>query len=241
MKTYRIYFILFFALLYALFGNVILLSQQPYSCLPGWNPQNNTEWFQSFKFPIDIKNIGVIGSVDFYWRDVNHPSQWEFFIDWSTLSNKNEALSEKALKEIIELYIITSFHQACPSLPVIDTWTRTYSFYYTSKCTYVKTSILKMNHDNTGVCCDDENDDPSLVSHQGSWFQLYQTKESCGTKCCRKDYTISCIERNGVMVTEVDPVVTTTSISECNGTVVPKCTDSSLPPIPDPVCTSGCD
>ncbi|GEM_PF-7030673 len=70
------------------------------------------------------------------------------------------------------------------------------------------------------------------LNKDGKWTKLPNLIERNGKT--------DSMNSNGVMESEVDPVITTFTILDCNGTVQ-KCNDPSLPPIPNPVCTGNCD
>lgn len=222
-----------------------LLGQQS-NCIPNYNPsewQNDTETLQG--------SLGLIGSVNFEKRVSG--TNIDIHIDWSTLTNASTGLSENAVKELLE-YNIARKSINC-NHNTTQEFERTVTFYYTTKCTYEKVSIVKLDHDNKVVCCDDpaELQEDTKIYWYNSWYHVHKTIEECGTfQCCRKVYTVRCklvaYEFQGqtyyIGETEIDPQVTKFVVTQCQGSgvycPVPPAPLPPLPPRPSAECKSGC-
>lgn len=220
------------------------LFSQNFNCIPNYIPgqwQNQVEQIQD-------NTLGLIGSVSYEKRGTG--SNIDVAIDWNSLLHANPALSIDAVKQLIEYNIARKLID-CP-LYLTEEYTKTVSFYYTTKCTYEKVSIMKLDHNNFAECCDDPTINPleGKYTYNNEWFEKIVTIEDCGTvQCCKKVYTVRCklveYDFQGQLYyygeTEVDPLVQKFVITPCtdpnSGLLVCPNPPVWLPPTE---CTGGC-
>ncbi len=101
-----------------------------------------------------------------------------------------------------------------------------------------------MKHGNAGICCCDPEKNFNHLFYNNEWFEIYKTKENCGTfKCCKKAYTITCTLINGTYQAVFNPVIAKYTITDCAASSgLPNCSGvSGLPPVPPPNCQGNCD
>src|SRR5690606_247434 len=106
--------------------------------------------------------FGNIGSVDYLSR-TNGSGIIEISIDWTTLTNKMVGLSDKAIQEIVEYEILSSF-APCPGYPGYygQTIDAQIAIVYKTKC-YVNTKCaFKLDVNQEIECCDDPEINPDI-------------------------------------------------------------------------------
>ena len=154
---------------------------------------------------------------------------YEIRINWSTLTNISEFLSDSTMMKILEVKAVKS------SIPQIDKYTGKVRVYYEKECKAKIRSIIRVDQ-SAEVCCPEgmnvlEKIYTRMINGQTYSFVDVSQYLSCGTKCCYREYNVTCNYDDvyNFFVYDVS-VPTTYSVNSCSTmSSYVDCLDPNLP------------
>jgi hypothetical protein len=193
----RIRNLIAFAALVILFSTMIINRVIAQNCPPGY-PSWEKEEFKGIiydYYPLTGKSAG---SIEFYHFQ-NQDGSYDVKIDWGFLLNSTEGywnLTNEELKGLAYLGAISYLLNDCQKGN-----TKVINFYEIEECTVNHNCYLRAKQQQTVYCTDNlwPGPDPQTFLHQGEQLWLILWYESCGVKCCKKTFTVTCgdeIDRN---------------------------------------------
>jgi len=159
---------------------------------------------------------GPGGSVQFYYRQISsNPNIFQVKMDWSTLVNSSDFITNSVLKKLLEVAAVMSI---IPRTPYNETYIYVY---FVKECKATVKAVIELEKDAEVVCSD-----PGVTYCQEwysklqnginhSFYNIYQIVV-CGYKCCARRYKCTVLYDN-LKYTYVPSIqeVTTITISDC--------------------------
>ncbi len=201
-------------------------------------PDNGNPWSDGTG-SYHISNYGYMGTVAYKYRD-NGSGDKEVVIDWTTLNNTSQFISDEILKIMLEQDIVKSFMEHT-NLALTNV-----AVYHSKECKVDQSIVYNLTVSQEFDCCDVGGGQAT-----NDWFKwlsegntvtnrLYkETKQvTCGHKCCKRSYYIRSYYDNVYFrwSAEIESVLVTT-ISDCDCTTTYyDCSTGNVVP-----CTGDCD
>jgi hypothetical protein len=171
---------------------IITFKHELVHCQPDCPPNTSLQEWTNGHIDVVYRHFGDIGSVDYLSR-TNGSGMIEISIDWTTLTNKMIGLSDKAIQEIVEYEILSSF-ALCPGYDGFEgqTINTQIAIVYKTKCFVNTRCALKLDRELQIECCDDPETNPDFFVHEGTHYIERKFPIECGFKCCQRIYTVTC-------------------------------------------------
>lgn len=171
---------------------LITYKQELVHCQPDCPPNTLPQDWSNGHIDVVYRHFGKIGSVDYLSR-TNGLGMIEISVDWTTLTNKMNGLSDKAIQEIVEYEILSSF-APCPGHDGFEgqTINTQIAIVYKTKCFVNTKCALKLDAIQEVECCDDPEINPKIYEYEDNRYIEYSKQIECGFKCCQRIYTVTC-------------------------------------------------
>lgn len=164
---------------------VNLLAQSDPDCPGGssvaWNPSE-----------VSYSNYyGLGGSVQYKAREVN--GQIQAVMDWSTLNNQSDHLSDDALKRLLEeSAVLYALKSGSPEAPHFE-FSKDIKVYYKRPCLMMTCITMKLSEDASLDCCDPGGTNDGEIQTKIENGQTVRYSKRCkpviwGYKCCARNY-----------------------------------------------------
>ncbi len=172
----------------------------------GWTSDNESYHFGRY---------GGGGSVDYEYKQIAS-DDYQVKIDWSSLVNDDDVVSDDVLKKILEREIVKWMDHSQQE------GTFQVSVYYITECTATVKLVLELERETELHCCNEGMpvDYYEYIDDQNDFHILYDIKKqiTCGYKCCKRVYDCSRVYDDfyDIWRSEINGV-STVSVTNCGG------------------------
>lgn len=160
------------------------------NCPPGYLNWVNEQYKRIIYdyYPLTGKSAGFIN----FYRIQNQDGSYDVKMDWGNLSNFTQVnwdLTNEELKGLAYLGAISYLLNDCQKGDTI-----VINFYEIEECTVNHHCYLRAKQQQNVYCTDNlwPGPNPQTFIHQGTQLWLILWYESCGVKCCKKTFTVTC-------------------------------------------------
>ncbi len=180
---------------------------------------------------------GNYGDVNIYYRSSG--LDYEVKIDWNSLNNELNLLSDSTMMKILEIEAVKK------AVPLVTGYTCKVRVYFEKSCQAKIRSIIKVDQSSEVCCADGMNSSNYVYSRVingvlHNFVDVYQYL-NCGTKCCYREYDVGVGKHlnTGKLVVGVSPYPITYTVNSCSP--ISAYTDCLDPNIPIPCISGECD